>query len=227
VPDYDVAILALVEPESTSPVATYRPTISVRNNGTHPATVSGTIRAYNPAGELAYTSGLVSRTLEPGQTASMLAASLWTPANAGLYSVSADIVCDRDEVQSNNHLASVPLTITGAAAPPTAEHGNEAHDPDFLSDGDLDAHAAAQADVHGYDAHGDLGIGGIPEDRALLDLQSTTKALIVPRLTTVQRNAVIPPSAGMVVFDTTIQKLCVYTDPLGPLAGWEVIQSAP
>jgi len=221
VPDYDVAILALVEPESTSPVATYRPTISVRNNGTHPATVSGTIRAYNPAGELTFTSGLVSRTLEPGQTASMLAASLWTPANAGLYSVSADIVCDRDEVQSNNHLASVPVTITGAAAPPTAEHGNEAHDPEMLTEPDLTNHAAAQASVHGYDAHGDLGLGGIPEDRALLDLQSTTKALIVTRMTTVQRNAVIPPSAGMVVFDTDLQKLMVFA------ANWEVIQSAP
>lgn len=40
-------------------------------------------------------------------------------------------------------------------------------------------------------------------DNAILDLQSTTKAFIPPRMTTTQRDAIATPSAGMVIFNTT------------------------
>ena len=41
-----------------------------------------------------------------------------------------------------------------------------------------------------------------------------------PRLTTTQKNALPFPTAGMLVFDTTLMKLCVYTTT------WETITSA-
>lgn len=68
-----------------------------------------------------------------------------------------------------------------------------------------------------------LRIGGtIITTDAILDLQSTTKAFIPPRMTTVQKNAITTPSQGMEVFDTDLQKKCVYTTT-GP--GWETITS--
>jgi len=55
---------------------------------------------------------------------------------------------------------------------------------------------------------------------AILDLQSTTKAFIPPRMTTTQRDAIGSPSAGMVIHNTTTGKLNVYT------TAWEAVTSA-
>lgn len=55
---------------------------------------------------------------------------------------------------------------------------------------------------------------------AILDLQGTTKAFLPPRMTTTQKNAVSSPTAGMVVYDSTLNKLCVYTG-----AAWETVTS--
>jgi hypothetical protein len=65
-----------------------------------------------------------------------------------------------------------------------------------------------------------VGIGGTPNANAKLDIQSTTKAFMPPRMTTTQKNAISSPTAGMVVYDSTLSKLCVYT------TAWETITSA-
>jgi hypothetical protein len=67
---------------------------------------------------------------------------------------------------------------------------------------------------------GNLGLGtSSPAATALLDVQSTTKGVRFPNMTTTQKNA-ITPSAGTVVFDTTLAKLCVYSG-----AAWQTITS--
>ena len=42
---------------------------------------------------------------------------------------------------------------------------------------------------------------------ALLDLQSTSKGLLLPRLTTTQRNAIANPQSGLVIYNTTLNCL--------------------
>lgn len=70
------------------------------------------------------------------------------------------------------------------------------------------------------DQNGNVGIGGTPNANALLDVSSTTKASRpVPRMTTAQKGSVASPSAGMMVYDTTLNKLCVYT------TAWETVTS--
>ena len=54
---------------------------------------------------------------------------------------------------------------------------------------------------------------------AQLELTSTTKGFLPPRMTTTQKNAIASPAAGLVVYDTTLNKLCVYT------TAWETITS--
>jgi len=54
---------------------------------------------------------------------------------------------------------------------------------------------------------------------AQLDVASTTKGFLPPRMTTTQKNAIASPAAGLVVYDTTLNKLCVYT------TAWETITS--
>lgn len=66
---------------------------------------------------------------------------------------------------------------------------------------------------------GNVGIGTTPVATALLDVQSTTKGVRFPNMTTVQKTA-ITPSAGTVVFDTTLAKLCVYSG-----AAWQTVTS--
>jgi hypothetical protein len=55
-----------------------------------------------------------------------------------------------------------------------------------------------------------VGIGGQPDAHAILDLQSTTKALIFPRMTAAQRNAIGSPKEGMAVWNLDNHTLSTY-----------------
>jgi hypothetical protein len=71
------------------------------------------------------------------------------------------------------------------------------------------------------DGIGNVGIGtSSPSASAILDAQSTTKGVRMPNMTTTQKNAIASPAAGLMVFDTTLAKLCVYSG-----AAWETITS--
>lgn len=55
-------------------------------------------------------------------------------------------------------------------------------------------------------AQNNVGIGTTtPNASSVLDLTSTDKGMLVPRLTTLQRNAVISPAQGLLVYDTDVQ----------------------
>jgi len=61
----------------------------------------------------------------------------------------------------------------------------------------------------GTDNGSALGIylGGVSANRnasALLQMDSTTKGFLPPRMTTTQRNAIASPAAGLIVYDTTL-----------------------
>jgi len=68
--------------------------------------------------------------------------------------------------------------------------------------------------------NGNVSVGGsAPSASALLDIGSTTKGFLPPRMTTAQKNAIGTPVAGLIVYDSTLNKLCVYT------TAWETITS--
>lgn len=55
---------------------------------------------------------------------------------------------------------------------------------------------------------GNVGIGTFfPNDNAVLDIESTTKAFMPPRMTTTQMNAIPSPTEGMVIYNTTAHAL--------------------
>lgn len=43
--------------------------------------------------------------------------------------------------------------------------------------------------------------GSAPHESAILHVQSTTKGLLIPRMTTAQRNAIVSPATGLMVYD--------------------------
>lgn len=61
---------------------------------------------------------------------------------------------------------------------------------------------------------------GTFEASAISQINSTTKGFLPPRMTTTEKNAIVSPAAGLVVYDTTLNKLCVRT-----ASAWETIQS--
>jgi hypothetical protein len=70
-------------------------------------------------------------------------------------------------------------------------------------------------DTNGNDALYPLGSVSIgssspPDASAILDLQSTTKGLLPPRMTTTQRTAITSPANGLVVYDTDVKALFVF-----------------
>ena len=68
---------------------------------------------------------------------------------------------------------------------------------------------------------GNVGIGtSSPAASAILDAQSTTKGVRMPNMTTTEKNAISSPAAGLLVFDTTLAKLCVYSG-----TAWQTITS--
>lgn len=72
-----------------------------------------------------------------------------------------------------------------------------------------------------FGSAGNIGIGAAAGTNCILDMTSTTKAMRFPRMTTTQKGAIDTPSAGMTVYDSTLNKLCVYTG-----AAWETVTSA-
>lgn len=84
----------------------------------------------------------------------------------------------------------------------------------------LNINTATLAEAMRIDSVGNVGIGAAANASALLDVQSTTKGVRMPNMTTTQKNAIASPAAGLMVFDTTLAKLCVYTG-----AAWQTITS--
>jgi hypothetical protein len=69
-------------------------------------------------------------------------------------------------------------------------------------------------------ASGQIGIGTeTPTATALVEMISTTQGLKVPIMTTTQKNA-IANTAGLIVFDSTLAKLCINSG-----SGWQTITS--
>jgi hypothetical protein len=70
-------------------------------------------------------------------------------------------------------------------------------------------------------ANGNLLLGTTTDvASSKLTVESTTQGFLPPRMTTTQKNAIATPAAGLVVYDTTLGKLCVRT-----AAAWETITS--
>ena len=52
--------------------------------------------------------------------------------------------------------------------------------------------------------------GAAPATSAMLDVSSTTKGLLMPRMTTAQRTAIVSPATGLTVYDLTTQGIWFY-----------------
>jgi hypothetical protein len=115
--DYDIGVTGLSSPPASATKSTYRPAVSVRNNGIHDALASGVLRIY-AAGQLIYTSEIYSPTIAPGLTKDAEAVDYWTPTEEGFYVIIADVSSPLDQYEPNNHLNPTTIEVTGLTPVP-------------------------------------------------------------------------------------------------------------
>jgi hypothetical protein len=64
--------------------------------------------------------------------------------------------------------------------------------------------------------------GSNPDNSSILDIKSTTKGLLIPRLTTLQRTSIAGPAIGLTVFDTNTFSYWMYRGDVN--GGWAEMQ---
>ena len=72
----------------------------------------------------------------------------------------------------------------------------------FIGDGD--GNVRARFDSTNWSITGSVGIGVFPVASAALEISNTSKGLLIPRMTTIQRNAINSPANGLLMYDSTI-----------------------
>ncbi len=63
--------------------------------------------------------------------------------------------------------------------------------------------------------------GATPDTKAILDISSTTSGLLIPRMSTAERNAITTPPTGLQVYNTTTNTLDIYKGSI-----WDQMASA-
>lgn len=59
--------------------------------------------------------------------------------------------------------------------------------------------------------NGAVGVGGVAAASAQLDVQSTTRGFLPPRMTTTQRDAIVSPANGLTIYNTTLNRMEIYS----------------
>lgn len=73
---------------------------------------------------------------------------------------------------------------------------------------------------------GSLGVGTVlPDTSSVVDITSTTRGMLVPRMTTSQRDLISSPVESLLIYNTTLSKFQYYTSAISP-DGWETIESS-
>ncbi len=85
----------------------------------------------------------------------------------------------------------------------------------------ITAKRSLQVDSGISEFDGQVGVGGAPDAAAALDVASTTQGFLPPRMTTTQRNAISSPPAGLMIYNSSTNKLNFYNG-----SAWEVVTSA-
>jgi len=64
------------------------------------------------------------------------------------------------------------------------------------------------------------GSTGNPDNSAMLEIQSNSKGVLIPRLTTAERNGISTPAEGLLVYDSNLQSFFIYGKKADETVGW-------
>ena len=83
--------------------------------------------------------------------------------------------------------------------------------------------------LFGFKTFAQVGInvtGAAPTPSAMLDVSSTNKGILIPRMTTIQKNAIPNKVDGLMVYDTD-SKLFSFWVGSGPIGYWMDLPQTP
>ena len=80
--------------------------------------------------------------------------------------------------------------------------------------------------VYGYAQNVGIGTAN-PNASAMLDVTSTTKGVLVPRMTQAQRNAITNPATGLLIFQSDGTKGFYYNNGTPSVPGWMILGILP
>lgn len=63
--------------------------------------------------------------------------------------------------------------------------------------------------------------GGLPDTKAILDVSSSSKGMLIPRMTTTQRDAIVAPPVGLQVYNLSTNTIDIFRGSL-----WEAVSFA-
>jgi len=117
--DYDVAAVGLANPPAAAFKTTYKPAITVKNNGIHPALVTGSIQILNrDTGLQVFSSPVTLAALTAGATGAALAMADVTFTVDGNYLAYGYVTTEHDSYSPNNNLNPTAFKV-GPGTPPT------------------------------------------------------------------------------------------------------------
>ena len=132
-PDIDVGVVSLATPPASAPRTSYRPAVSVRNNGVKPAQAGGRLSIHDvAAGRLVLQLQLPALPIQPGATRQLPADADWSPTVEDIgrrFLFTTWVSCPGDMVPANNYLTAL-VTVTGETppTPPVAKHASQHED---------------------------------------------------------------------------------------------------
>ena len=122
--------------------------------------------------------------------------------NTGAISTSGDLTIGGAATATGGFFGTFNGTFAGTVAAAGADKQVQ-----FNSGGNL----SADSNFNWDNTNKAVGIGTTtPSTKAVLDLTSTTKGFLAPRMTTVQRDAIASPVTGLQVYNTTTNALNIY-----------------
>jgi hypothetical protein len=142
------------------------------------------------------------------------------PTSVAALDVQQDLIVYGNTQAYKISASSVATFSAGTAAAPAITTTGDTNTGIFFPAADTIAFSEGGAEAMRIDSAGNVGIGATANASAILDAQSTTKGVRMPNMTTTQKNAIVSPAAGLMVFDTTLAKLSVYSG-----VAWETITS--
>ncbi len=120
---------------------------------------------------------------------------------SGAYDATPDSIADDGSIALGSETTGVYDSTVDTIADDGSISDAEASDVLPINNGILYAPSGGAA----------VGIGtGAPAGSAVLDLSSTSRGLLAPRMTTAQRNAIASPASGLTIYNTTTNSLNVY-----------------
>jgi hypothetical protein len=116
----------------------------------------------------------------------------------------------------NNYIAAGMSGFSGGAWTAGSSY------PAYLTFETTPSGSAVRTERMRITAPGNVGIGTtVPNASALVDLTSTTRGLLIPRLSKTQRNAIVSPARGLLIFQTDSLPGFYYFD-----GGWKQIAAS-